>query len=334
MKIKFTTLCASIVGAMMLQGPLQAADYPARDIQGTIMWGAGGATDTLARVVSPAVEKELGTSIVLVNRAGGSGAISTQYVDSKPADGYNLLMGSETPQTHKVLGISELDYDQFDPVIVYGTNIIVFAVKADAKWQTMQELIDDIKARPGQISAAVTGPGGGAQTALGIVNVAEKLDVNMVPFPGEGPGLTAVQGGHADFMPTSLPAVTEQLRAGTMRALAVLYDTPVSGFEEIPLITRNLPTLDKYLPWGTFQGVLVKKGTPPETMEKLSRAYLAAVKTPEVAAFIKKSGMQPLNLTGQEARDFLDNWRAITSWVLYDVGDAKISPETFGIPRP
>ena len=149
-----------LAGVLLSTAPVQAQNYPTRDIQGTIMWGAGGATDNLARVLAPAVEADLGQKIVLVNRPGGVGAIATQYVHSRPADGYTILFGAENPQLHRVLGLAQLDYKDFYPVMIMGRNVQVFVVRPDAPWKTLTELVNDIKARPGQIRVGSTGPAG------------------------------------------------------------------------------------------------------------------------------------------------------------------------------
>lgn len=320
--------------AVAMAASASAQDYPARDLQGTIMWGAGGATDVLARVITPAVEDLIGRSVILVNRAGGSGAISVQYVNSRPAEGYDILYGSETPQVHKVLGIGDLDYDAFTPVIIFGTNLTVFVVSADAPWQTFSDLIEDIQANPGRITAGTTGIAGTPVFSLAMLNSAVDIDVNSVPFDGEGPALTALQGGHFDFMPTSLPAAAELIRAGRLRPLALLHTERLEEFPDIPAIVEDIPELAEYLPWGTFQGILVKQGTADEIVDQLAEAYYEAANDERVREFIRNSGMQPLNIVGEEARAFVDNWRSLTSWVLYDVGLAASSPEEFGIPRP
>ncbi|MFK7891442.1 MAG: tripartite tricarboxylate transporter substrate-binding protein, partial [Granulosicoccus sp.] len=108
--------------ALMVMGStsVMAESFPERELLGVVMWGAGGATDTVARAVNPAAEAAIGESIVVLNKAGGAGAISTAYVNSAPADGYTLLYGAENPQLHPVMGVSELDYSSFYPVNILG----------------------------------------------------------------------------------------------------------------------------------------------------------------------------------------------------------------------
>jgi tripartite-type tricarboxylate transporter receptor subunit TctC len=93
-------LIGAAMAAILAAGSALAADYPAKDIQGVIMWGAGGSTDTVMRSVAPHAEKALGRDIIMTNRSGGVGAIATKYANAMKADGYTLLMGAENPQMY------------------------------------------------------------------------------------------------------------------------------------------------------------------------------------------------------------------------------------------
>ena len=110
----------SLLGAgaalLMLGNVATAQTFPQRELLGVVMWGAGGATDTVARAVNPAAEEALGKPIVVLNKSGGAGAISTAYVNAAPADGYTFLYGAENPQLHPVMDVSQLDYSHFYPM--------------------------------------------------------------------------------------------------------------------------------------------------------------------------------------------------------------------------
>ena len=92
-------------------------DYPTKDIQGSIMWSAGGVCDMSARAIGAVAQDALGANIIFTNRAGSGGAVSTTYVNAQPADGYELLFGAENPQIAKVMGTAEIDYDDFTPCL-------------------------------------------------------------------------------------------------------------------------------------------------------------------------------------------------------------------------
>ena len=95
--------------ALGLAATPAVAEFPEKDLQGIIQWGAGGSTDVVMRAVTPAAEEALGKDIVMANRTGGVGAIATKFVMAQPADGYTLLMGAENPQLYKVMGLGDMD---------------------------------------------------------------------------------------------------------------------------------------------------------------------------------------------------------------------------------
>ena len=211
------------------------------------MRGAGGATDNVARAITPHVEPFLGKQFVLINKPGGTGAISTQYVYSQPSDGYTLLFGAENPQVHRILKLSDMDYKDFYPINILGRGVGVIVANKDMPWNSFKDLVEDAKKRPSEIKMGSTGPGGLPYTVGAMAKTVTELDVTPVPFKGEGPGVTALLGGHVDFLPAGITAVREHIRAGRVKALAVVSDTPIPGLEDIPLITQDFPEFEKYL---------------------------------------------------------------------------------------
>ncbi len=311
-----------------------AQGFPEREMLGVIMWGAGGATDVVARGVTPAVEEVLGKPIVMLNKAGAAGAISVNYVHSAPSDGYTLLYGAENPQLHGVMGLSELDYNSFYPVNVLGRGVAVVVVRADAPWQSFKELVEDAQSRPGEIKMGSTGPGGLPHVVGALLNTVAPHEVTAVPFDGEGPGLTALQGGHVDFMPAGISAAAELIRGGQLRALAVINPEPLESFPDVPAITDEFPEMSKYLPWGPFYGVWVKNDTPDEVKARLVEAFKVGAESESFQTLMANRGNVMMNISGEEAEEFLKRWQSVTTWVLHDGGATQRSPEDFGIPRP
>ncbi|UUP15732.1 tripartite tricarboxylate transporter substrate binding protein [Nitratireductor thuwali] len=321
--------------ALLMMTAISAAqEFPERELLGVVMWGAGGATDTVARAVNPAAEQALGTSIVVLNKSGGAGAISTAYVNAAPADGYTFLYGAENPQLHPVLGVSSLDYSSFYPVNILGRGVAVIVVPEESKYQTMEELLADIKANPGQVKMGSTGPGGLPSTISALIKNAVEFEVTAIPFDGEGPGLTAMLGGEVDFMPSGISAAAENIKAGKMRALAVVDTAPVDTLPDVPAITDAVPDMAKFLPWGPFYGVFVRKDTPDDVKAKLEEAFKTAATSEEFTTLMANRGNIVMNISGAEAEAFLKKWQQVTVWALQDTGAAKVNPETLGIPRP
>ena len=248
------------VAALVLSGTSAVSQsFPEREMLGVVMWGAGGATDTVARAINPAAEEALGKPIVVLNKSGGAGAISTAYVNTAAADGYTFLYGAENPQLHPIMGVSNLDYSSFTPINILGRGVAVIVVPADSKYDNMATLMADIADNPGNVIMGSTGPGGLPSTIGALIANSAPFDVTAIPFDGEGPGLTAMLGGEVDFMPTGISAAAEQVKAGKMRALAVVNTSTVDILPEAPAITDAIPGMADFLPWGPFYGVFVKK---------------------------------------------------------------------------
>lgn len=322
------------ITAVFMLSTANAADYPQRDLQGIIMWGAGGATDNVTRAISPNVEPFLGKNFVLINKPGGTGAISTQYVYSQPSDGYTLLFGAENPQVHRILKLSKIDYKDFYPINILGRGVGVIVANNDMPWNSFKDLVEDAKKRPGEIKMGSTGPGGLPYTVGAMARAVTDFNVTEVPFKGEGPGVTGMLGGHVDFMPAGITAVREHIRAGRVKALAMVSDTPVPGLEDIPLITQDFPEFEKYLPWGPFYGVWCKKDVSDEIKKKLTDAFQKGASEAKFQAFLKDFGTVSMNISGDEADEFLKKWQSVTNWMYEYAGATEVSPADLGIPKP
>jgi tripartite-type tricarboxylate transporter receptor subunit TctC len=329
MKTLKNTVAAFALACAAAAATAQA--FPERELSGVIMWGAGGATDVVARAVTPFAEEALGKKIVLQNKAGGAGAISTNYVQQQPSDGYTLLLGAENPQLHGVMGLGEFDYAKFYPVNILGRGMVVIVANKDKPWKSIKELIADVQATPGKVKMGSTGPGGLPHTVSSMIGTLTKLPVTAVPFDGEGPGLTALQGGHVDFMAVGLGAASEHIKAGRVKALAVLRDQPYEG---IAPITQDLPAIAKYLPWGPFYGVFVKRDVPDAAKAKLVAAFKTAASNPKFVELMTGRSNEMMNISGAEAEAFLKKWQSVTAWTLQEAGAAKKSPAELGIAKP
>jgi tripartite-type tricarboxylate transporter receptor subunit TctC len=327
-------IAALALAAVGFVHPVAAQTYPEHEIQGTIVWGPGGSTDIVARTITPLAEPLLGTSIILVNRPGGTGLVGMDYVNRRPADGYSVMFGSENAQLYGVLGLSDLDYKQFSPINILARGVVVVVVSADAPWNSFQDLVEDIKKRPGEIKMGTTGVGGVPHVVGAMISsLVEGFDVTSVPMETDAMGLTSIQGGHIDFMPTLLGPASEFIRAGRIKALAVVSNEKIAGLNAPP-ITEAYPDFNRYLPWGPFYGVFVKKETPDDIKAKLVEAFKSAADDQRFRSVLEGMGTIPMNISGDEAQTFLNNWQSVTAWMLHDTNATKVSPEQLNIPRP
>ncbi|MDS9469502.1 tripartite tricarboxylate transporter substrate binding protein [Paracoccus sp. MBLB3053] len=327
----------SILGAAAALGlaALPAfAEFPEKDIQGIIQWGAGGSTDTVARAVTPHAEKVLGKKVVLQNVTGGVGAIGLNQAERAKADGYTLLFGAENPLLYKVMQLGQKDYADFVPVNILARGIPMLVARPDAPFDTFPEMIDYINANPKSVKFGSTGPGGLPSVVSSMIQSKTPIDVTFVPYDGDGPALTALQGGAIDVMPAVLGAAIESIKGGKMKPIAIFDTERVAQLPDVPSVTETNAEFADLLPWGPFFGVFVKKGTPDDVVAKLTEAYETGAANADFTALMDGRGYKMLSLTGDEAQKFLADWQSKTSWLIWESGIAKKSPEEFGIPKP
>lgn len=310
-----------------------SADYPDNDINGYIAWAPGGATDTIARVITVHAQEHLGTNIILQNKTGASGGIATEFVYHQPADGYSLLFNAENPPLYGVIGVSAISYDQFYPVLLISSQVSVIVVPVDSPYRSVTDLLADAAARPGEIKIGITGLGGLPYNVAAMLQATSGVAFNQVPFDGDSAVTTALMGGHVDVSVVNYSAAVELAQAGRVKLLTVMDNQRLSTEPEVEAIGEVLPEYQKYFPWGAFVGVFVDDRCSDKVKETLTAAFLAAFAEPEFQTYLEENHIQPLGIYGQEARDYIERWQSISTWLLEDSGAATVSPAELGIPR-
>lgn len=334
---RWSVLSLALIAVVVLVAglaPVSAQVYPTRSLTGIIQWGAGGTTDRVSRRVTPAAERALGQRIVLSNMTGATGAVAMQYVYDQAADGYTLLYAAENPTLYGVLDISPRNFDEFEPINLIARSIPVVVVRSDSRIRYLTELIQLARQQPGQIKAGSTGIGGVPFVVGAMMTAVSGVRFNPIPFDGDGPAIPALLGGHIDFHVSVLAAVAEHIRAGRMRAIAIIDNAPSDVVPGVPALGQMMPEYRPYLPWGPFFGVWVKKGTPPLAVRRLTEAFRLAVAAEDFKEFAELIGATPMNLSGDEAVRWVKQWQSVTAWLLHDAKATRRSPEEFGIPRP
>jgi tripartite-type tricarboxylate transporter receptor subunit TctC len=312
-----------------------AQDFPTKEIQGIIQWGAGSSTDTVMRAVTPHAETALGGTVVMQNVTGGVGAIALNQVAEGEADGYTLLMGAENPLLYKVIGLGDKDDNDFTPITLLARGTPILVAGAEAPFDDYDGMMEHVRRNPGEVGFGSNGPGGLPSVVTAMIRSVEGgLDVTLVPYDGDGPALTALQGGAIDVMPAVLGAAIEGIRAGSMKPLAGFDVNPAEALPEVPTVVAFNDAYATYLPLGPFFGVSVKNGPPEDAVAELTAAYAEAAEQPDFPQLIDNRDFTLMNIFRQEAQDFLTKWQSTTAWLMQDAGLTKASPEELGIARP
>lgn len=301
-------LAAAMAASMMFGVSAQAADYPADNVNGIVQWGEGGGTDSLMRPLATLAQEKLGKSIVVQNMTGGTGSIATQYVYDQAADGYNLLMGAENPELYKALGISELTYENFDCVFLIGDETTGVVVGKDSKYNSLTEIVEAAKAGE-TVTLSTTGTGGLPWEVGSLLTSITGAEFKQVQYDSDASAKTAVLGGECDFTICKIQSGIEEYKSGDLKWLCLLALEQVEEMGDVPVVTDEYPDFAQYLPWGPFYGVFVKEGTDPAIEEKLSAAFTEAFADPSYQEVLTNFHINPMGVSGDEAKTYLTNWQ-------------------------
>jgi tripartite-type tricarboxylate transporter receptor subunit TctC len=278
-----------VVLAFVAAIPVQAADFPEKEVQIIIPWAPGGATDLVFRALAASTAKYLGQAVVIVNKAGGGGAVG--YVEGMKAkpDGYTLVT-AVTPLTilpHQVK--TAFTYKDFEPIINVVQDPAMFLVRSDAPWKDVKEFLDQAKKNPGMISVGNSGAGGGVHLIAMAFEKAMGVKFNHIPFSGGGPSVTALLGGHINAVSVSPPEGISQVQAGKLRIMALFSETRFDMFPNIPTCKEQ----GVNFAMGQWRGLAAPKGTPPAVIQKLHDAFKKGM---EDAGFKKNAKDMAVNL--------------------------------------
>lgn len=289
-----------------------AAPYPAQNINGIVQWGAGGGTDSLMRPLAAITEQKLGKSIVIQNMTGATGSVATRYVSDAEADGYTLLMGAENPALYDVLDLSTLTYEDFDCVYLIGDEVVGIAVAKDSPYDSFRQIVEEASGAPLTMTMATTGTGGLPWEVGAFITDVTGAEFNQIPYDSDASAKTAVMNGECDFTVCKVQSGIEDYKAGELKFLCMFATKPVPVMPEVPLVTEEYPAFDKYLPWGPFYGVFVKKGTDAAVIEALSKAFTEAGPAEEYQKILGNFNINFLGYTGEDAARYITSWRENT----------------------
>ncbi len=286
----------SLVGLLLLPGlwaqaqPDDAA-YPAKPVKIVVPVAAGGSADKLTRLVAEKLTEKWGQAVVVENVVGASGTIGATRVARAPADGYTLMEQGEGLTLNAIL-YRDLPYDgtnAFVPVIKAVVNPQILVVNPATGIKTFAAYLARARAQPESISLGLPGNGGIAQVAHEIISQQTGAKVNYIPYSGGGPATLDVLAGHTDATLITLAAVTEYVRAGKLRALAVTTPYRSPALPDVPTMAEaGLPGFSVE----SWQGFFAPAGTPTAIVEKINRDIAAVLRTPDVQARLTDMGFK------------------------------------------
>jgi tripartite-type tricarboxylate transporter receptor subunit TctC len=296
---KFLNL-STLAAASVLPRPALAQAWPARPVRFIVPFNAGGTTDIIARIISQWLSERLGQQVIVENKPGGGTNIGVQTVVNAAPDGYTLLFTVATSTINPWL-YKSLPFDfqrDIAPVAGLAELPLVMEVNPSVPAKTVGEFVAYAKANPGKISFASFGARTISHLAIELIRSSTGIDVVHVPYTGGAPMLTDLISGRiqagVDALPNSLP----HIRAGSVRALAVLPDKRSAAIPDVPTIGETIPGLEV----STWSGIGVPTGTPAAVIERLSRETSAGLADATVQKRFAEVGAVPLPFTPDAMR--------------------------------
>lgn len=298
----------SIIAALLLSATAMPAwaDYPDRPITLLVAWGAGGGTDAVARVVAVGLEKELGQSVNVVNRTGGSGVVGHSAMADAEPDGYTLGLATTEVNLMHWLGLTELDYKVYTPLALMNQDPAGVQVSADSEYQKLGELLEAIKtSQPGTFRATGSGQGSSWHVAIaGLLN-AEGIDaskVTWVPSDGAASGLQELLSGGTEIVPSSLVEARALIEAGRVKSLAYMSKERSKLFPDVPTLKEETGSDWEF---GAWRGIVAPKGLPDDIRDRLIAALEKVFNSEEYNQFLSAQGFGANFLPGEEFGNFM-----------------------------
>ena len=326
-----------IVLCVLLAMPICASAgtwKPAKPIKLIVPWGAGGSTDQVTRVCAGELEGPLGQKIVVVNQPGASGSIGTKNTLDAPKDGYTWTSGAAKDLgTYQILGMIDSNIRDWHLFLNISLPQVV-AVRSDSPYKTFDDLLDAFKKNPGKIKVSSAGINSAGHSGIETIKKYTGISYKHITYDGGNPAVIAVVAGEADVVTQLSSEETDMLKAGKLRALAVLDDNPLSikGYGTVPPITKWIP---KFKGAPIYFGIFIPKGVPNDMIQTLGKAWDDVIlKSDRLKEYAAGRGAVFAPSWGEEAQKRAFPKIQEDAWLKWDSGQAKIKPDKAGIPKP
>lgn len=301
-------------------GPVMAqADYPNKPIRVIVPFSPGGAVDGPMRAIAEQLGKRLKQQVTVENRPGAGSTIGSAEVAKAPADGYTLLLASQT----NAISVSLYPKLAFNPVEDFvGISLLgrepgVLVVHPSVPVNTVAELRAYVRARPGQINYSSSGNGSGQHLFMAMFASMADLKPVHVPYKGSAQATTDLLGGTVQMSIPGTQAMVKHVKAGKLKALATTGVTRSPALPDVPTLAESgLPGYSAYV----WLGLLAPKGTPQTIIDRLQRELKAALATPEVSGFMNEAGIEIVGSTPAEMDSYFREERNRWARIVKETG--------------
>jgi tripartite-type tricarboxylate transporter receptor subunit TctC len=294
-------VAAFAVLAGLSTAALAQQDYPNRLIKILQGFPPGGNVDIIARILGHEMEKSLGQSIVVEAKPGLAGALAAETIARTDPDGYTLLV---LPSAHPAYGAlsKNVKYkvvDDFTWISVASFYPFMICVKADSRFQTLKQLIDEARAKPGDLKYGSAGVGTILHTTVELMANQTKTKFLHVPYRGEAPVLTGLLQGDVDFVAATTGPISARVKAGEFRALAVTGKTRWRDFPEVPTVDETVIPGFEVISWTGLAG---PPNLPKPIVDRLNAELRKALTVPDVKQRLEAMGGDPRGTTPEEMK--------------------------------
>lgn len=296
MKFLQPLLLAAALG-LQAAAPAIADPYPSKPVEMIVPWPAGGGTDVIARVYAEAARAHFAQPILIVNRPGAIGSIGFSEAAAAKADGYKVVMATPELLIAPYLGIGRASYESFIPIARINADPASITVRADAPWKTVDEFLTHARANAGKVTLSTSGNGAIPDIAAAALEDKTGIKFTRVPYQGEAPAIQAILAGQVDATVVAPGAMSSHIKADKLRVLAVTSAQRIAEFPGAPTLKER--GVD--LAIGTWRGLMVPKGTPPEVVAQWRELTRKVSADPKYQETLKK---QNVNLIYEDGEQF------------------------------
>lgn len=292
--------------------------FPTRTVTLVVPFPPGGGTDVGARLIAQKLSAKWGQSVVVENKGGAAGMVGSDYVSKAKPDGYTLLVGNVGTLSINPSLYKKMPYDAekaFTPISMIAELPFFLLVNPNFPAKSIKELIALAKAKPGKVSYASSGSGGGPHIAAEVFEKMANIQLLHVPYKGGGPAAADVMAGHVDMYFATVLESLGAVKTGKFTALGVSTLTRSPALPDLPTIAESgVPGYDS----GSWIGVVAPAGTPVAIIDKVANDMRDVIAEPDTRQTLIQQGATPLSLSPAAFKARIENDRQRYSKVIKD----------------